>query len=163
MKEKAPALMPEEPNSDLAPESKPLKTLAAEKGGALDPKDTVQTAGDRMREHDAEVWPVADESKLVGMIDEKNPDWKLGGQGHDPKASRVGEIMKREVVFCYEDEDCAAARRKMDEHGLQVLPVVDREMRIVGMFTREEIEEKGVPAMAKKPASVPPARPAFEA
>lgn len=146
--------MPEEPQPDPAPESAQLKTLTAEKSGALDPQDTVQTAGDRMREHDAGSWPVAEACQLVGMIDEKNPDWKMGGQGHDPKAAKVGAIMKREVIFCYEDEDCAAARRKMEAHGLQVLPVVDREMRIVGLFTRAEVEEKtSAPAAPGPPAA----------
>jgi len=136
------ALMPKEPNTNPAPVSPALKALAAEKTGALDTKDSVQTAGDRMREHDAQVWPVTEDCKLVGMVDEKNPDWKLCGHGHDPKVSRVGEIMKRDVIFCFEDEDCAVARRKMVEHGLDVLPVVDRDLRIVGVFTREEIKQK---------------------
>ena len=120
----------------------PLKTLAAEKTGALHPQDTVQTAGDRMREHDAATWPVAEDCKLVGMIEEKNPDWKIGGRGHDPKTEKVGAIMNREAVFCYEDEDCASAQKLMDEHGLHYLPVIDRQMRIVGIFSRKEIEEK---------------------
>lgn len=135
--------MPGKKNTDVPSESASLKSLTPDKAGALHPEDTVQTAGDRMREHDAETWPVTEDRKLVGMIDEKNPDWKLGGHGHDPKGARVGEIMKREVVFCYEDENCAEARRKMDEHGMNFLPVVDREMKIVGIFTREEIAEKG--------------------
>ncbi len=134
--------MPKKKKTDAATKPASLKSLTAEKAGALHPKDTVQTAGVRMREHDAGTWPVAEDRKLVGMIDEKNPDWKLGGHGHDPKASRVGEIMKRELIFCYEDEDCGAARRKMDEHGMNFLPVVDREMKIVGIFTREEIASK---------------------
>ncbi len=117
-----------------------------------------------MREHDAEVWPVAEDRKLVGMIDEKNPDWKLGGRGHDPKDSTVGEIMKRDVPFCYEDEDCGAARRKMDEHGLQFLPVVDRQMRIVGIFSREEVEEKAdVPGAEANMTVHTTVRPAIEA
>ncbi len=120
----------------------PLKNLAVEKSGALNPNDSVETAGERMRENEAGAWPVAEGRKLVGMIDEKDPDWKIGGEGHDPKSWKVGEIMKRETVFCYEDEDCTAARLKMDERGLDYLPVVDREMRIVGIFNRHEIEEQ---------------------
>lgn len=152
---KRPFSMPEKKSAhEEAPESTPLKELATEKAGALHPKDTVQTAGDRMRMHNAGVWPVAEDRKLVGMIDEKNPDWTLGGHGHDPKDSRVRDIMHRDVIFCYEDEDCASATRKMDENSLYVLPVVDRELRIVGIFTRDEIQErsasKGAP---EQPAS----------
>jgi CBS domain-containing protein len=123
-------------------EAPPLKAIVAEKAGALDPGDSVTTAGDRMREHDTSTWPVAEGRKLVGMVDEKNPDWKMGGHGHDPKSWRVGQIMRREVIYCYEDEDCASARRVMEEHGLSYLPVVDRDMRIVGIFSRDEIAQK---------------------
>jgi CBS domain-containing protein len=80
---------------------------------------------------------------LVGEIERRNPDWQLGGQGHDPKTWSVGEIMSRELVFCFVDEDCDQARRVMEEHHLSYLPVVDREMRIVGIFSREEIEKAG--------------------
>ncbi len=146
--------MPKKTPPDATPESPTLKSLTAEEDGALHPKDTVQTAGDRMREHDTGAWPVADERTLVGMIDGKNPDWAMGGHGHDPKDSPVSEIMKHELIFCFEDESCADARRKMDEHGMNFLPVVDREMKIVGIFTRDEVNEKPVvpPAVAEKSA-----------
>lgn len=120
----------------------PLKNIAADKAGALRPEDSAKTAGDRMREHETGTWPVAEDCKLVGMIDTKNPDWQLGGKGHDPKTWKVGQIMSREIVFCYEDEDCAAARKLMDERGLSYLPVVDRQMRVVGVFSRDEVAEK---------------------
>ena len=123
----------------------PLKKLTAEKSGALNPADSVETAGRRMREHDAENWPVTKDRKLVGEIERRNPDWQLGGHGHDPKTWSVGEIMSRELVFCFEDENCDEARRVMEEHHLNYLPVVDREMRIVGIFSRGEIEAKSNP------------------
>lgn len=132
---------PDEPDPSAQTRTS-LKQLAAEKAGALNPSDTVEAAGDRMRAHAADAWPVAEDRRLVGMIDEQNPDWKIGGQGHDPKAWKVGEIMNRDAVFCYEDEDCAAARLKMEERGVAFLPVVDREMRIVGIFSRHEIAER---------------------
>ena len=141
----------------------PLKDLAAEKSGALHPQDTVETAGDRMREHQADVWPVAEDCKLVGVVDEKDPDWRIGGKGHDPKTWRVRQIMNRDVVFCYEDQDCAEAQKLMEKHDLIYLPVVDRQMRIVGIFSREEIREKAE-ASAPERSDAPQAadRPAIE-
>src|SRR6188474_863092 len=104
--------MPDSPTPKQT-DAVPLKSLAAKKSGALDPQDSIETAGDRMREHDAAAWPVAEDRKLVGMVSEKNPDWKAGGHGHDPKTTKVREIMKRDLAFCYEDEDCAAAQKLM--------------------------------------------------
>jgi CBS domain-containing protein len=120
----------------------PLKALAPENDGALHTGDTVETAGDRLRGHHADLWPVAEGRKLVGVVNEENPDWKIGGHGHDPQDWKVGEIMSRDVVFCYDDEDCATAGRLMEERGLRFLPVVDHQMRIIGIFSREHIEEK---------------------
>lgn len=133
--------MPEDPQQTQA--AVPfLKDLAAEKAGALHPGDSVETAGDRMREHAANVWPVTEDRKLVGMVDSENPDWRAGGHGHDPKTLQVGEIMTKEVLFCFEDENCDRARQIMEERGLDYLPVVDRQMRIVGVFSLEEIQER---------------------
>ena len=142
----------------------PLKTLAAEKTGALRPEDSVQKAGDRMRARDAATWPVAKNRTLVGMVDEKNPDRELGRQGHDPTSWTVGQIMSRDLVFCYEDEACERAQKLMEERGLRYLPVVDREMRIVGIFTRAEIQEKQEATKRENAEPSPPgSRPAFEA
>ena len=136
--------------------------LAAEKAGALNPDDSVEIAGDRMREHDAAVWPVAEDRKLVGVIDGKNPDWQSGGHGHDPKTVKVSTIMNRQAVFCYEDEDCASAQKLMEAQGLRYLPVVDRQMRIVGIFTCQEIGDKVAAATAVDASNQPPLRPSRE-
>ncbi|HEY1052085.1 MAG TPA: CBS domain-containing protein [Prosthecobacter sp.] len=133
--------MPESSKKKSAP-TPPLKDLAVEKAGALHPHDSVESAGARMRENDSKTWPVVEDRKLIGVVDQKNPDWEIGGHGHDPKEAHVGQIMNREVIFCYEDEDCAHARGLMEDHDLSHLPVVDREMRIVGIFSREEIQQK---------------------
>src|SRR4051794_38845032 len=106
------------PKSPVEKESVPLKTLATEHSAALKPEDTVKAAGDRMRELDAATWPVVEDCKLVGTVHGKNPDWMLGGHGHDPETWRVGSIMNREVVFCYEDEDCAHAQEVMKAKDL---------------------------------------------
>lgn len=126
---------------DSSPKSAPkkLEHVVAEKTGALSPNDTVQTAGERMRSNEANAWPVAEEGKLVGLIDQANPDRQAGGHGHDPQTTRVGDTMRREVAFCYEDQDITEARRIMTERDLNHLPVVDRDMRIVGIISRSEI------------------------
>jgi CBS-domain-containing membrane protein len=95
-----------------------------------------------MREMGTKTWPVADGRRLVGTVAGKHPDVDITSHGHDPKSWSVSEIMNRKTVFCYEDEDCASACRFMKEHDLAYLPVVDREMRIVGIFSLKEVEKK---------------------
>jgi CBS domain-containing protein len=118
-----------------------LKSLV-EKSGALSPGDSVDTAAMRMREMDTKQWPVAEGRTLVGMVEGTQPGVTIGSHGHDPKTWRVSEIMNRTAIFCYEDEDCSSACRVMKEHDLAYLPVVDRQMRIVGIFSLKEVEKK---------------------
>jgi CBS domain-containing protein len=127
-------------NSPQESEPKKLKRVVGEKTGALSPDDSVQTAGDRMRAVDANVWPVAEGRKLVGVIDQPDPDRQAGGRGHDPNTTRVGDTMRHDAVFCYEDDDATTAERIMAERNLNHLPVVDRQMRIVGIISREDVK-----------------------
>jgi CBS domain-containing protein len=92
-----------------------------------------------MRAHDAIKWPVTEGRKLVGMVDAQDPDRQAGGHGHDPRSLTVGEIMTREIVYCFEDQECATAHFLMERRGLSYLPVVDRQMRVVGILSRAEI------------------------
>jgi CBS-domain-containing membrane protein len=117
-----------------------LEKVVAEKTGALSPEDSITTAGERMRSMETNTWPVADGRKLVGVLHHANPDREAAGRGHDPKTTLVGESMSRDVPFCYEDQHTDEALRIMLERDMKYLPVVDREMRIVGILSRRELE-----------------------
>ena len=117
-----------------------LEKVVAEKTGALSPQDSITTAGERMRSMETNAWPVADGRKLVGVLHHQHPDREAAGRGHDPKTTLVGESMSRDVPFCYEDQHTDEALRIMNERDMKYLPVVDREMRIVGILSRQELE-----------------------
>lgn len=117
-----------------------LQEIFAEEAGALNLEDTMETAGERMRLLETDAWPVVEGCKLVGMVRQANPDLRTAGAGHDPKTIKVGEAMSREAVYCFEDQTSGEALDLMMEHGLRILPVVDRELRIVGIVRRDELE-----------------------
>jgi CBS domain-containing protein len=119
-----------------------LETTAADKSGALQADDTVQSAGEKMRSVNADVWPVAEERKLIGQVTDKYPDVQLSSEGHDPNTWRVGEIMDRHAHFCYERQGCVAALRLMEELDLDYLPIVDRDLRIVSIVSRKDLRRQ---------------------
>ena len=139
--------MKRSPNQKRSPRK--LKSLAQDKLGALNPRDSVETAANRMREKGTKSWPVADNRRLIGTVDETEPDLTMTRCGHDPKAWQVSEIMNRRIIFCYDDEDCVTAWKLMEKHDLNYLPVVDREMQLMGIFDREEIARKAASAKTK--------------
>jgi len=129
------------PSKD-AGEPRKLADVLAEKSGALDVRETVQDAGDKMRALEADSLPVLEDRRLVGRITEPHPDRSAAGHGHDPLLERVGACMSRELIFCYEDQDRSEAERLMIEKGVQYLPIVDHDMRIVGIVTRQDLSGK---------------------
>ena len=118
-----------------------LEEVVADQQGVLSPRDTVQKAGDKMRALNTEMLPVSEGRRLVGIVDEKDPDRRAAGFGHDPKVVMVSERMNREPIYCFEDQDAVEARRIMDTAGLDHLTIVDRQFRIVGMIKRQELDE----------------------
>jgi CBS domain-containing protein len=52
---------------------------------------------------------------------------------------QVRQIMSQPVSTCSDQETLSAAARKMKEHECGVLPVVDRENRVVGIITDRDI------------------------
>jgi len=58
-----------------------------------------------------------------------------------PGERTIRDIMRTEVITAPENLDREALRKLFDQHNLQMLPVVDSEMRIKRVVTREEVVE----------------------
>ncbi|MDB6075998.1 MAG: inosine-5-monophosphate dehydrogenase [Verrucomicrobiaceae bacterium] len=116
---------------------------------ALNTDDSVQTAGETMRSAGQESMPVSEDGRFIGMVENSGAEEEASRYGHDPAHTTVAESMSREIICCFEDEDCRAALVLMNKHGLAILPVVTRDMRIVGIVNRKDLAGKvSVPEIA---------------
>ena len=52
------------------------------------------------------------------------------------KTKLVHSVMEKQAYYCREDQSVEEAQKIMREHGLQYLPVVDSNLRIVGVVRR---------------------------
>jgi len=81
--------------------------------------------------------PVVDESGvLVGIV----TSWDLAisiGSG----CRTVAEIMTRKVVTADEGEPVESVARKLEEHGISGVPVVDSGRRVIGIITTDDISK----------------------
>jgi CBS domain-containing protein len=144
-----PGTMPKDTLPEEGTQPKELADVLVEKTGALSVHETVQDAGDKLRALEVDSLPVSENRRLVGMVNERHPDRSAAGHGHDPQVERVGAYMSRDLVFCYEDQDRNEAEKLMKAKGLTYLPIVDHDMRIVGIVTRQDCAAK---AAAQNPA-----------
>jgi len=78
---------------------------------------------------------VSDEGKLMGII----TTWDISKAVANGNISRVSEIMTRRVYSATPDEPIELAARTMDIHSISALPVVDKDNRVIGMITSNDL------------------------
>ena len=87
--------------------------------------------------------PVCFNGKLVGMLTLRDLTMRATAQGRYPAASKVREVMTREVVYCFESQDVRSAARIMERRQLPQLPVLDRDWRLVGVVSVDNLKRNG--------------------
>lgn len=77
---------------------------------------------------------VAGDGKLCGIV----TSWDISrsvAQGY----RNLEEIMSREVITASPDELVSAAVKRLDQHHISALPVLDEERRVIGLITAERL------------------------
>jgi CBS domain-containing protein len=99
-----------------------------------------------MRSLDTNRLPVASGDHLVGAVEGKYPERKAAGFGHDPETTLVRAIMVKKAYYCFENQSLDEAREIMCEHHLEYLPVVDENMRVMGIVALKDLAANKTPA-----------------
>ncbi len=74
------------------------------------PEQTICEAACLMAECDAGILPVGQNDRLVGVITDRDIAIRAVAQGKSPETP-VSEVMSKEVLYCFEDEDLSMSRR----------------------------------------------------
>ena len=129
---------------------------------SLRPTMTVEDAFERIRRTaiDKETiytcYVVDDKKKILGLVTAK--DLMLAS-----KTDLVSDIMNENVIYAYTEDDKEDVARTISDYGFLALPIVDREMRLVGIVTVDDamdvIEEENTEDIAKMAAITPTTKP----
>lgn len=103
------------------------------------PGDTAQYAGSRMKEHDVGFLPVVVEGRAVGVLTDRDLALRCCGEGRDPHATRVEDIMTPNVIGCRETEEVAAAGRLMEDKKLRRIVVTDDGGLVTGLLSVDDL------------------------
>src|SRR5262249_35455875 len=79
-----------------------------------------------MAQIDAGVLPVGENDRLVGMITDRDIAIRAVGADKGPRTP-IREIMSKEVMYCFEDDDLDDIVQNMADIKLRRLPVLDHE------------------------------------
>lgn len=95
-------------------------------------------------------------NKLLGLVTAK--DLMLA-----PKNAFVSDIMEENVIYAYTEDDKEDVARTFSDYGFLALPIVDREMRLVGIVTVDDamdvLQDENTEDIAKMAAMAPTDKP----
>jgi CBS domain-containing protein len=102
------------------------------------PNQSIRDAARLMAQIDAGVLPVGENDRLVGMITDRDIAIRAVGADKGPRTP-IREIMSKEVMYCFEDDDLDDIVQNMADVKLRRLPVLNREKRLVGILSLGDI------------------------
>jgi CBS domain-containing protein len=92
-----------------------------------------------MWEYDIGALPVVDDSgKAVGMITDRDIAVRAVAAGKSPDTP-IREVMSANVCYCFDDQEIDDVATNMADIQVRRLPVVNREKRLVGIFSLGDI------------------------
>ena len=101
--------------------------------------DNVRAAAIKMRDLNVNILPVCDGPRLSGILTDRDIAVRLAAEGYDATCTRVGEIMTRDLTYCYEDQTIDEAMIVMQFHQISRLPIVDRNDELVGIVSMSDV------------------------
>ena len=100
----------------------------------IQPGQPIREAARLMAENDVGALPVAENDRLVGMVTDRDIAVRAVAAGLGPDTP-VRDVMSKEVLYCFDDEDVDHVARNMGDKKVRRLPVMDRGKRLVGIVS----------------------------
>ncbi|HEX4023866.1 MAG TPA: CBS domain-containing protein [Steroidobacteraceae bacterium] len=104
--------------------------------------DTVLSAAQQLAQKAIGMLPVAKDDRLVGVLTDRDIVVRVVAQKRDPATTTIGSVVSGEPKYCFEDQDTEEVARNMDELLIRRLPVVNRDKRLVGIVSLEDIRPR---------------------
>lgn len=96
---------------------------------------TVQEAARTMRDHGIGMLPIFEDSRLVGIITDRDLVVRVVAEGKDPATTAVQDYMTREILVCHQEQDVTEAERIMEEKKVRRILVTGEDGRVVGIVS----------------------------
>jgi len=102
--------------------------------------DTLITAARRMCDHSVGALVITDDTGVtpLGVITDRDLVWMIA-EGLDPHLAQVGQFVRAELHTVGVNESLSDVTRKMREHGVRRLPIVDQEHRLLGLVSLDDV------------------------
>jgi protease I len=103
----------------------------------IEARATVREAAEIMKEMKVGIMPVREGNRIVGLLFDRDIAVKAVAEKKELDKTMVREIMTRELVYLYEDENALLAAKFMKDMQLRRILVLNHDKEPVGIFRLE--------------------------
>jgi CBS domain-containing protein len=119
-----------------------ISEIMTTKPHVIKASDNVLKAAEMFAHYNIGALPVEKDERLIGMLTDRDVVKRVVAGGRNPANTRVEEVLSPQVKYCFEDEDTAHVAQNMHELQVRRLPVMDRNKRLVGIVSLEDISSR---------------------
>ena len=116
-----------------------VEALMTPKVETIAPQNRSKEAARKMHDQHIGSLAVTEDGKLVGMITDRDICCRVVAIGYDAVMVPVSEVMTKDVVTCYTDQDINEAAQIMKEHKIRRLAVLNRDNGMAGFVSVEDL------------------------
>jgi CBS domain-containing protein len=116
-----------------------VKDIMTPKVELVSPDVTIQEAAKIMRDENIGSLPVGENDRLIGMVTDRDITCRAVAEGSDPAKTKIRDIVSKKITYCFDDQDVADAARLMEGKHIRRLAVLNREKRMVGFLSVDDI------------------------
>jgi CBS domain-containing protein len=102
------------------------------------PEEPIVDCAKAMASNDIGALPVAENNLLVGMVTDRDIAIRAVAAGKGP-GTPVREVLSREVLYCFEDQDLEHVASSMGTAKVRRVPVLTRDNRVAGMLSLGDV------------------------
>jgi CBS domain-containing protein len=100
----------------------------------ISPETTLQDAAKKMKSLDVGFLPICRNDRLVGALTDR--DIAIRGVAEAKAAGlRAGDIMTKDIFYCYDNDDVEHVTDYMKEKEVKRLLILNRDKRLVGVVS----------------------------
>jgi CBS domain-containing protein len=111
----------------------------------LAPEASIKEVAQEMKSLDVGFIPLCENDRLVGTLTDRDIVIRAVAEGLDPNTCNARDVMTRDVIYAFEDDDVKDVAEKMREKDVRRILILDGSKRLVGVVSIGDIakvEEK---------------------
>ena len=107
----------------------------------LAPEASLKEIAQEMKSLDVGFIPICENDRLVGTVTDRDIVIRHVADGRDVNTTQVREIMSREIIYAFEEDDVKTVAERMREKDVRRILILDENKRLVGVVSIGDISK----------------------